>query len=112
MKDNVLKTDYGYEVVWAQTDEYCGKILVFEKANNKLPLHFHKNKNKSWFVNTGKFKVQWIDTADGKSYVQELTEGNTFHILALTPVMLESLSENGAIAEVSNGALDDFYKLG
>lgn len=112
MKDNITKTDYGYEIVWANTDSYCGKILVFEKANKRMPLHFHKDKSKSWFVNAGKFKVQWVDTADGKVYAQELSEGSVFHVPALMPVTLESLSDNSAIAEAGNNESSDFHILG
>lgn len=112
MKDNVTKTDYGYDIVWADTDQYCGKILVFERLNSKTPLHFHKNKRKTWFVNVGKFTVQWIDAKDGKTYAQELPEGSTFEVLPLTPVILENLLENSAIAEVSNSNdPEDFYRL-
>lgn len=112
MKDNVIKTDYGYEIVWTNTDSYSGKILVFEKNGKRTPLHFHKRRNKSWFVNVGKFKVQWIDTVDGKSYAQELSEGNVFHVPALMPVSLEALADNSAIAETGDAVLaDDFYRL-
>jgi hypothetical protein len=112
MKDNVIKTDYGYEIVWADTEQYCGKILVFEKSNSKIPLHFHKEKTKSWFVNAGKFKVQWVDTSTGGVYAQELPEGGVFHVPALMPVMLESLSVNSAMAETSNAnKVDDYYRL-
>lgn len=113
MSDNsLLQTDWGYEVIWAKKEGYCGKILVFEKSNKKLPLHFHKFKSKSWFVNAGKFKVQWVDTTDGKIYAQELIEGSVFHVPALMPVMLESLTDNSAMAEVGSDNEDtDFYRL-
>lgn len=111
MSDSVKKTNFGYELTWAKTDEYCGKILVFEKSNSVLPLHFHKTKTKSWFVNSGKFLIKWVDTSDGKPYSQELSEGNVFHVNPMTPITVESLTDNGAIAEVSNGH-DDYYRLG
>jgi uncharacterized RmlC-like cupin family protein len=112
MNNNVKETDYGYEIIWADTGQYCGKILVFEKANSKLALHFHKEKAKSWFVNAGKFKVQWVDTVDGKTYAQELPEGSVFHVPALMPVMLESLVINSAMAETSNANnVDDYFRL-
>jgi len=112
MTNNVIKTDYGYDIVWTDTDVYCSKILVFEKAAQKTTLHFHKEKIKSWFVNAGKFRVQWVDTADGKMYAQELPEGATFHVPVLMPVQLESLSDNSAMAETSNSnKTDDFYRL-
>ena len=42
MANNSIKTDYGYDLLWASTASYQGKILVFEKAGNKTPLHYHK----------------------------------------------------------------------
>lgn len=111
--DNVKQTEYGYEIVWADTEDYCSKILVFEKANNSIPLHFHKEIKKSWFVNSGKFKIQWVDTSDAKSYAQELSEGGVFHINPLMPVTVESLIDNSVIAETSSFKDDeDFYRLG
>jgi len=112
MSNNVIKTDYGYDVVWADNDLYCSKILVFEKQGAKTPLHFHKNKTKSWFVNSGAFTVQWVNTEDGKSYAQELVEGATFHVEPLTPITLKAKVDNSVMAETSNTNQEDFYKLG
>jgi uncharacterized RmlC-like cupin family protein len=113
MKNNIIDTDYGYDIVWADTESYCSKILVFEKANTKTSLHFHRNKHKTWFVNAGKFQAQWVDTADGKVYAQELPEGSTLDIPALTPVLLQSLEDNSAMAETANNNdTADIYRLG
>lgn len=112
MRDDLIKTEYGYEMVWANTDAYAGKILVFETAGSKMSLHFHQQRSKSWFVNAGKFRVQWIDTADGKCYAKELPEGSTFHVPALLPVSLESLVANSAMAEASETEIpNDTYRL-
>ena len=112
MSDNIKQHNWGYELIWSATEEYCGKILVFEKANCSTPLHFHKTKNKSWFVNAGKFNVTWVDTNDGKAYSKELPEGSVFDVPALMPVRLTSLADNSAMAECANSKDDDFYKLG
>jgi hypothetical protein len=112
MKNDIAKTEYGYEIVWANTNTYSGKILVFETAGAKLPLHFHQQRSKSWFVNAGKFRVQWVDTQDGKCYAKELPEGSTFHVPALLPTSLESLVPNSAIAETgTNQIANDIYRL-
>jgi uncharacterized RmlC-like cupin family protein len=112
-KNNKIKQcSWGYEIIWCSTSEYCGKILVFEQPSQRTPLHFHKNTSKSWFVNAGSFKVQWIDTVDGKTYAKELVEGDTFDVPAFLPVMLESTKPNSAMAEVSTGnTLNDYYRL-
>jgi hypothetical protein len=112
MTDSVQQQDWGTEVTWANHDNYCGKILIFEKANSRTPLHFHINTAKSWFVNAGSFRVTWVDTAEGKSYAKELPEGSTFDVPALMPVMLESLQANSVMAQVSNGSNpQDYYRL-
>ena len=111
--DNIKEYEWGTEVTWSNTAEYCGKILIFKHINKKIKLHFHKTRSKSWFVNAGKFKVQWLDTKDGKVYAQELPEGSVFEVPALMPVALESLEPNSAMAEVSNNNnMEDIYRLG
>lgn len=113
MSDNIVKTSYGYEVIWADNEHYCSKILVFENQNEKIPLHFHKNKHKSWFVNAGKFEVQWVDTNNGNAYLKELPEGSLFDVPPLMPVTLKSLIPNSAMAETSsNNDVEDYFKLG
>jgi hypothetical protein len=39
-KDNVIKTDYGYDVVWADNEYYCSKILVFEEEGKQTRFAF------------------------------------------------------------------------
>ena len=113
MKDNIKQTEYGYDIVWADNDYYCSKILVFENEGKQTTLHFHKDKHKSWFVNAGKFEVKWVDTKEGKAYSKELPEGSVFNIPPLLPVTLKSLAPNSAMAETSNNNNEeDYYKLG
>ncbi len=112
MTDNIKQTEYGYEVVWTDNEHYCSKILVFEEEGKQTRLHFHKDKQKSWFVNAGKFEVQWVDAKDGKAYSKELPEGSIFEVPALLPVTLKSLSNNSAMAETSNNNnSEDYYRL-
>jgi len=99
---NVIETKYGYDLVWADTEWYYSKIMVFAHAGNKTPITFHKEVNKSWFVNAGSFKVTWIDVTDGKLYEKEINEGVVFHISSHMPVGLEALEDNASITQVSN----------
>ena len=32
----VVSKGWGYELIWATNDKYCGKIMFFEKANAKF----------------------------------------------------------------------------
>ena len=56
-KTGKIDKGWGYEIVWANNDKYCGKLLIFENIGAKTSLVFHKEKRKSWFVNAGKFKI-------------------------------------------------------
>jgi mannose-6-phosphate isomerase-like protein (cupin superfamily) len=57
----VNQTEYGYDLEWVDNEKFCGKIIVFEKSGKKSDMHFHKERVKSWFVNSGRFKVKWMD---------------------------------------------------
>jgi mannose-6-phosphate isomerase-like protein (cupin superfamily) len=108
----VVKKGWGYELIWATNDQYCGKIMVFEKAGNKFSMHFHREKDETWFVNSGKFKLRWIDTRTATLYEQELTEGETWHNPPLQPHQLEALTDNASISEVSTAdSVDDNYRI-
>ena len=103
---------WGYEIVWANNDKYCAKMLVFERAGAKTSLVFHKEKTKSWFVNAGKFKVTFIDVATGKVNEAVLEEGKTADFGQLGPHQLESLVPNSIIFEVgTSDYVEDRFRL-
>ena len=91
---------WGFEIVFANNDKYCGKLLVFERAGAKTSLVFHKEKRKSWFVNSGKFKVKYIDVSTGEFKEAILEEGKTADFAELGPHQIESLAPNSMIFEV------------
>jgi len=106
-KDNVKQTDYGYEIIWAITKDYCSKILAFENPGVKTPMQFHKETEKSLFVNNGVFRIRWINTETGQLFEQECKEGNVFHVPPMMPVSIESLSAGASITQTSNGERKD-----
>ena len=110
-KTGKLDTSWGFEVIWASNDKYCGKILVFEKAGNKTALKIHKEKYKSWFVNSGKVKVTYIDTRTGETKESELQEGMTFEAGPVAPYQIEALHDDTMLFEAStpDHVTDNFY---
>jgi hypothetical protein len=103
---------WGYEVIWANTDKYCGKLIVFEKEGAKTNLIFHKEKRKSWFVNAGKFKILFIDVATGQHREAILEEGKTVDFGELSPHAIEAMVPNSIIFEVgSSETTDDIFML-
>jgi streptogramin lyase len=103
---------WGFELVFANNDKYCGKLLVFERAGAKTSLVFHKEKAKSWFINAGKFKVKFIDVATGEVKEAVLEEGQTADFGQLGPHQVESLMDNSVIFEVGTGDyVEDRFRL-
>lgn len=108
----VVKKGWGYELIWATNEKYCGKIMVFEKAGAKFSMHFHREKDETWFVNSGKFIVRWIDTKDATLYTKELKEGDVWHNPPLQPHQLEALEDNSSVTEVSTpDSVEDNYRI-
>lgn len=103
---------WGYEVIWATNDKYCGKIMIFERAGAKFSMHFHKEKEETWFVNAGKFKLIWCDTKTATYHEQILEEGAVWHNPPLQPHQLEALVPNSMIFEVSTAdSVEDNYRI-
>ena len=103
---------WGFEIIFANNDHYCGKLLVFERAGAKTSLVFHKEKRKSWFVNAGKFKVKYIDVATGEVKEAILEEGKTADFAELGPHQIEALVPNSIIFEVGTADyVEDRFRL-
>lgn len=111
MEGKVVKHNWGNELVWTDSSLYKGKILVFENSGSQTPMQFHKETEKTLFVNSGKFKLRHIDTETGQMYDVELVEGSTFFINTLKPYQLISLTPHGSISEVSNNVENDVYYI-
>jgi len=108
--DNTAKTEYGYEIIWANKPEYGAKIMIFNN-DAKTDFVFHQNTLKSWFINSGQFKIRWIDTDTGKILEQIFEEGHVFEIVPLKPYSVQCVTTNGSISEVNNGIEHtDLYK--
>jgi streptogramin lyase len=107
-----VKKGWGFELVFANNDKYCGKLLVFDRAGSKTSLLFHKDKAKSWFVNAGKFKVTYIDVTTGELKQSELGEGQTADFGQLGPHQIEALVANSIIFEVGTADyIEDRFRL-
>ena len=107
-----VKKGWGFEIVWANNDKYCGKLLVFDRAGAKTSLVFHKEKAKSWFVNAGKFKITFIDVATGEMKEAIVDEGKTIDFGALGPHRVEALVADSVIFEVgTSDYVEDRFRL-
>jgi mannose-6-phosphate isomerase-like protein (cupin superfamily) len=101
---------WGSETIFASNDLYCGKLLNFNK-NAKFSMHFHKEKDETWYVLSGEFIVRWIDTADATIHEDELHPRETWHNPPLFPHQVICVEE-GSLLEVSTAdSVEDNYRV-
>ena len=68
----IVNKGWGSENIVITNDRYCGKFLNFNKGA-KSSMHFHAAKDETWYVQTGKFIVEYIDTSTSATH-RELLE--------------------------------------
>lgn len=105
-----VKKGWGHELIWATNDKYCGKLLKFNK-DAKFSMHFHSEKDETWYVLDGKFLVRIINTVDATQSEHLLTVGDVWRNTPLMPHQVECL-ESGTIIEVSTpDSVEDNYRV-
>jgi mannose-6-phosphate isomerase-like protein (cupin superfamily) len=100
---------WGYELIWAQTEIYVGKVL-FVRAGESLSLQFHREKDESWLVQSGRAKLEL--GAVGAAVLKEevIAPGAAFHYSPGTVHRVTAI-EDTTILEVSTTQLDDVVRL-
>lgn len=110
IKPKYVEKAWGSEL-WIHNDEdYCGKILQFNKGA-KFSMHFHILKKETWYVSKGKLIMAWInpDTANRMEII--ISEGDTIEVERGIPHQLEAL-EDSHVFEVSTQHYDeDSYRV-
>ena len=100
---------WGYELIWALTDTYCGKVL-FVRAGHALSLQFHRVKDESWFVQSGRAKLELGDAGQAALAEEVVGPGYAFHYTPGTVHRVTAI-EDTTILEVSTPHLDDVVRL-
>ena len=104
---------WGKELIFATTDKYCGKLMFFDKKGSKFSMHFHKEKDESWYVLNGSFTLHTIDTKTADIETSILTKGETWRNHPLVPHQLIAMEDNSIIIEVSTpDSVEDNYRIG
>lgn len=98
---------WGYELVWAHSDLYIGKVL-FLKAGTRSSLQMHRKKDETMFLGSGEVLLEFPD-AEGKKEV-ELREGESIRIVPGTKHRIHALKDSH-IYEVSTSHMDDVVRF-
>jgi mannose-6-phosphate isomerase len=100
---------WGYELIWAETEQYVGKVL-FVRAGESLSLQFHREKDESWLVQEGRARLELGSAGDPVLKEEIVGAGATFRFRAGTVHRVTAL-EDTTIIEVSTPDLDDVVRL-
>lgn len=98
---------WGYELIWAVTPQYVGKVLVI-RGGESLSYQYHEKKEESIFVADGAMDLEY--EVDGQRRVQRLHQGTSFHIPAGMRHRMSAV-EDCRIFEVSTPHLDDVVRV-
>ena len=109
-RETRVEKPWGYEIWWARTDRYVGKILHVKKGES-LSLQYHKVKDETIRILKGKLLFETKRKEEkGEMHRLEMNAGDTFHIAPLTLHRMTGL-EDTDVLEVSTPELDDVVRL-
>jgi mannose-6-phosphate isomerase len=101
---------WGYEIWWARTDRYVGKILHIN-AGASLSLQYHNVKDETILVQAGTLLFETGSKDDPTRLKQiEMKPGDLFHITPHTVHRMIGVTDVD-IVEVSTPELDDVVRL-
>jgi mannose-6-phosphate isomerase-like protein (cupin superfamily) len=98
---------WGYEIVWAETDRYVGKILHIA-AGQKLSRQYHVKKDETFLVQSGEMELE-IGQGDSIRVVR-MKARDSFHCEPKTVHRMVAVTDVDVI-EVSTPELDDVVRI-
>lgn len=109
MPDAPYRVDkpWGYELVWARTERYVGKILHV-RAGHVLSLQYHNRKDETMHVLAGELILR---TQPGDELLsRRFRAGETVHIPPRLIHQIEAVVDSDVL-EASTPELDDLVRL-
>ncbi len=103
-----VEKPWGYELIWAHTDRYVGKVLVIE-AGKRLSLQYHEHKDESIYIVEGKLRLH-LEDAGGILRILELGPGEFRRIPVGCKHRFEA-TDRVRLIEVSTPELDDVVRV-
>jgi mannose-6-phosphate isomerase len=108
VEDTKVDKPWGYELRWAITDRYLGKVLHLNKGE-ALSLQYHRLKDECQYVLNGEIEME-LGGDDGALTTHRMRAGDTIHLTPGTRHRLTAI-EDTDIFEVSTPEIDDVVRL-
>ena len=98
---------WGYELHWAKTDRYVGKVIHVDKGH-ALSLQYHNLKDETIYLWSG--RITFEIEVNGVLASREMKPGEAVHITPKTVHRMTAI-EDSDIFEVSTPELHDVVRL-
>lgn len=103
-----VEKPWGYEIIWAHTNRYVGKILHVGRGHC-LSRQYHQVKDETLYVLTGRIRMT-VEMPGSPPVVRELGAGDAIHIVPTMIHEMEAL-EDSDVLEASTPELGDIVRL-
>jgi len=110
IRDQVKRVEkpWGYELWWALTEKYVGKILHIDKGQS-LSYQYHEVKDETIYLHNGELLLE-IEEVDGKREEQVMKPGSAIRITPFTKHRMTAMTDCD-ILEASTPEVEDVVRL-
>jgi mannose-6-phosphate isomerase len=103
-----VEKPWGFELIWAETSAYVGKVLHIERGH-QLSYQYHRLKDETIHLLAGVLELEVAEAAGPRRRVR-LAIGESFHIPAGVRHRMTAI-EACDVLEASTPQLDDLVRL-
>lgn len=103
-----VEKPWGYEIIWAETTQYVGKLLHIE-AGEALSLQYHEEKDETIHLLSGEMRFS-AGSSEADLQDIELRAGESFRIVPGTVHRMVAVSDCDVL-EASTPHLEDVVRL-
>ncbi len=96
---------WGHEIIWAETDDYVGKILHIN-AGHRLSKQYHEIKEETVYVMKGV-----LYNYDENDNIQKFKPGESFHVVPNQIHRFGASETSVELVEVSTPHLNDVVRI-
>ena len=105
---------WGYEDWIANGEQYCGKLLHFFKGK-KFSIHYHKIKDETFYLNSGRLEVMLADTPEayehGEIQMAVMEPGSSLYIYPRRVHQVRALEESDMFEFSTHHEESDSYRI-
>lgn len=106
----IVPKGWGYEIHIHNDENYCGKILHFNKGG-EFSMHYHVKKRETFYVAKGKLILKTINADTANVNEQEVNEGSVIEIYRGLTHQLKAIEESEIFEISTYDDINDSYRV-